>query len=104
MTASVIVTYAVKPECLEEHLGLIGAVFASLDREAVAGVDYQVHRGADCSFAHVATFAEDGVNPLPALAAFQDFTRDLSARVVAPPSSWSAAVAASYTAPSRLRG
>ena len=87
MGASVVVTYSVKPESLAEHVRLIAAVFDQLATEGIASVDYQVLRLDDgVSFVHVSTaHTPDGVSPLPGLSSFQAFTRDLSARVVAPP-------------------
>jgi hypothetical protein len=97
MTSSVVVSYAVKPEALDEHVRLIGAVFAALDAGSVVGLRYEVHRADDgISFVHVATYGEDGTNPLASLAEFQEFTRDLAARVVAPPNASPSTVLASY--------
>jgi hypothetical protein len=95
--ASVVVRYSVRPEAVEEHLRLVHSVFAALASQQVAGVAYAVHRGDDgTSFVHVATFDEAGVNPLPGLPEFQDFTRDLASRVTAPPVSSAGHVLASY--------
>ena len=97
MTSSVVVSYAVKREALDEHLRLIRAVFAALDAGSVGGLSYEVHRGGDGrSFVHVATYAEEGSNPLTSLPAFQEFTRDLAARVEAPPHASPSTILASY--------
>jgi len=104
MTRSVVVSYAVKPEALDEHVRLIAGVFAALDAGSVAGLEYEVHRADDgTSFVHVATYAEDGTNPLTSLPAFQEFTRDLAARVEAPPNASPSTVVASYPAGIRQR-
>ena len=88
MSTSIVVTYSVKPEALDEHLRLIAAVFAELDTLALPTVDYEVLRLQDgVTFVHVSTStAADGANPLPGLPAFQEFSRDLSSRVETPPS------------------
>ena len=97
MTTSVVVSYSVRPEALDEHLRLVDAVFAARAAQRVPGVEYAVHRSDEGrSFVHVATFAEAGVNPLPALAEFQDFTRDLPSRVTAPPVASQGTVLATY--------
>ena len=88
MSTSIVVTYSVKPEALDEHLRLIAAVFAELDRLALATVEYEVLRLQDgVSFVHVSTSTSAaGTTPLPGLPAFQEFSRDLPSRVATPPS------------------
>jgi len=85
--SSVVVTYAVRPEALAEHLRLIAAVFDQLRAEERDDVEYQVLRLADgVSFVHVSSAeTPDGSNPLPQLSAFRDFSADLAARVATPP-------------------
>lgn len=87
MISTVVVTYTVKPETLEEHLRLIGGVFEQLRAQARSDVEYQVLRLADgVSFVHVSTAdTPDGSNPLPQLSAFREFSADLPARVATPP-------------------
>jgi len=98
MISNVVVTYAVKPEAIEEHLRLIDGVFDQLRAEARDDVDYQVLRLADgVSFIHVSCAdTADGSNPLPQLAAFRAFSADLASRVTAPPSAAAADVVAVY--------
>jgi len=98
MSASVVVTYRVRPEAIDEHLALIEGVFAQLRDEALTDVSYEVLRLADgVSFVHVSTAdTADGSNPLPALDAFRAFTADLGSRVEAPPQSSPADVVATY--------
>jgi len=96
--SNVVVTYTVKPEALDEHLRLIGAVFEQLDAEARSDVEYVVLRLADgVSFVHVSTAdTPDGSNPLPQLPAFREFSRDLPARVATPPSPSAAEIVGSH--------
>jgi len=99
MSESVVVTYSVKPDSLEDHLRLIEGVFEQLNVDQVLGVEYRVFCLADgVSFVHVATtHTADGSNPLPALAAFREFTRELSSRVTRPPTSSAARVVGSHS-------
>jgi hypothetical protein len=87
MRKSVVVTYTIRPEAYAEHVRLIEDVFAQLDAESLDTVEYQVMCLADgVSFVHVSTHdTADGQNPLPRLAAFQEFSRDIAARVATPP-------------------
>jgi hypothetical protein len=96
--SSVVVTYTIKPECLEEHVRLIEGVFDQLRSEALAGVEYKVMRLDDgVSFVHVSTAdTADGSNPLPELSAFKAFQQDLGARIMTPPNASSASVIGSY--------
>jgi len=98
MSASVVVTYRVRPEAVEEHLALVQGVFAQLRDEARTDVSYEVLRLADgVGFVHVSTaHTTDGSNPLPELAAFRAFTADLASRVEAPPLASPADVVATY--------
>jgi len=76
----VIVTYKVKPECVDEHLSLLGAVFNELVRARPPGVRYAATRASDgVGFTHIAVFEGPG-NPLTALASFQAFVRDVNRR------------------------
>jgi hypothetical protein len=98
MTAGVVVTYTLKPEAMDEHLRLIGAVFDQLREQQRTDVGYQVLRLADgVSFVHVSVSdTPDGSNPLPQLEAFQAFSADLGARVASPPAPSAADVVGSY--------
>ena len=81
----VMVRYKVKPERLEEHEGLIRAVFAELARTAPQGIRYGAYKEADgLSFVHVA-FVSAEPNPLLSLAAFREFTSRVAERCEAPP-------------------
>ena len=99
MTNNVVVTYSIKPETLGEHVRLIEGVFEQLRADHVREVEYRVLGLADgVSFVHVATtHTADGSNPLPELAAFREFTRDLSSRVTGPPNSGAARVVGSHS-------
>jgi hypothetical protein len=87
VNASVVVTYTVRPETVDEHRALIAGVFDELAAGALPDVDYAVYQQADgVSFVHVATsWAVDGAIDLPKLASFQAFSETLAARVTGPP-------------------
>jgi hypothetical protein len=95
---SVVVSYTIKPECLEEHVQLIEGVFDQLRTEAPATVEYKVMRLDDgVSFVHVSTAdTPDGANPLPELAAFKAFQQDLGARLATPPNASGASAVGNY--------
>lgn len=101
MITSVVVSYQIRPEARDEHLRLIEAVFEQLRADKPAGVlDYQVRCLDDgVSFVHVSTAdTPDGSNPLPTLAAFQAFGRDIGERVATAPNPRAASVIGSYYA------
>jgi hypothetical protein len=77
-----------------EFLGLGPAT-----RPAAANIEYKVMRLDDgVSFVHVSTAdTADGSNPLPALAAFREFSKDAGARVATPPHPTAADIVGSYT-------
>ena len=105
MITSVVVTYQVRPDAVAEHVRLIEAVFEQLRAERPAGVlDYQVRCLEDgVSFVHVSTAdTPDGSNPLPNLAAFQEFGRDSGARVATTPVPTPATVIGYYYAAAQL--
>jgi hypothetical protein len=95
---TVVVTYQVRPEAKEEHVALIQAVFEQLSSEGPGDVSYEVICLADgVSFIHVSTAeTDDGTNPLVAMSAFQDFSRDVTERTVQPPVASSADLLGSY--------
>jgi hypothetical protein len=94
----VVVTYAIRPECRDEHVSLIEGVFAQLHAETPETVDYQVLCREDgVSFVHLSSHdTEDGSNPIPNLAAFAEFQRDIASRLTGPPQSSEATVIAEY--------
>jgi hypothetical protein len=96
--SSVVVSYTVKPEAIDEHLQLIRGVFAQLDADAPAHLEYKVMQLADgVSFVHVSTAdTADGSNPLPELAAFKAFAEDLGSRVATAPAPSAATIVGSY--------
>ena len=65
MISSVVVTYRVRPEAVEEHVRLIEAVFDQLRAEQPVNIEYKVVRLDDgVSFVHVSTGdTPDGSNP-----------------------------------------
>jgi hypothetical protein len=98
MITSVVVSYAVKPEALDEHVRLIEGVFDQLRDEQPANLEYKVLRLEDgVSFVHVSTAqTPEGANPLPGMSAFQEFGRDLASRVATQPAPSAAQVVGSY--------
>ncbi len=104
MITSVVVSYQVRPEAVAEHVRLIEGVFAQLHAERPGNVEYKVVRLADgVSFVHVSSAdTPDGSNPLPEMAAFQEFGRDSAARVATPPAPAAADIIGSYVPPAGL--
>ncbi len=98
MISSVVVSYMVRPEAVAEHVRLIEAVFAQLRAEQPGNLEYKVMRLEDgVSFVHVSTAdTPDGSNPIPRLAAFQQFGQDVAARVATPPTPRAADIIGSY--------
>jgi hypothetical protein len=98
MISSVVVSYQVKPEAVEEHLRLIEAVFTQLHAQRPDNVEYKVMRLADgVSFVHVSTAdTPDGSNPLTRLDAFRAFGENVSDRVATPPTPVPAEVVGVY--------
>ncbi|BEP16624.1 hypothetical protein acdb102_49350 [Acidothermaceae bacterium B102] len=98
MSASVVVTYTLKPEAYEEHVGLIRRVFDQLAAEGPTSLDYQVMCLADgVSFVHFSTHdTDDGVSPLTQLGAFREFGRELADRVATPPNPSAATIIGAY--------
>jgi hypothetical protein len=95
---NVVVTYAVHPEAKAEHVRLIEAVFAQLRADLPDNIDYQVMCLADgVTFVHMSTAdTPDGSNPIPELAAFKAFSRDIADRVTAMPTPAAGEVVGSY--------
>jgi hypothetical protein len=102
MRTSVVVTYRLRPEAMDEHLALVAGVLDQLRGEARTDVSYEVLRLADgVSFVHISTAdTPDGSNPLPGLAAFRAFAADLPSRLEGPPVSTAAEVIGTYSAAS----
>ena len=98
MITNVVVSYQVRPEAVAEHIRLIEAVFGQLRAERPGNVEYKVVRLDDgVSFVHVSSAdTPDGSNPLPQLAAFKEFGRDVASRVATPPVPTAADIIGSY--------
>ncbi len=96
--SNVVVRYKVKPERVEENQHLIASVFAELAETAPEGLRYASLRLEDeVSFLHVAAIeTEDGSNPLGAIQAFAEFTRDIAERCDEPPTAQAAQLIGSY--------
>jgi hypothetical protein len=69
-----------------------------LQAERPGNIEYKVVRLDDgVSFVHVSTAdTPDGSNPLPELAAFKEFGRDVAARVATTPTPTAADIVGSY--------
>ncbi len=98
MITNVVVSYQVRPETVDEHVRLIEGVFAQLRAEQRDDVEYKVLRMADgVSFVHISTAdTTDGSNPLPELAAFREFAKDIASRAVTMPDAKPADLIDSY--------
>ena len=94
----VVVRYKVKPERVEENQRLIERVYAELAERDPGGLRYATFRLEDgVTFLHVASVdADDGSNPLRAISAFADFTRDIAERCDEPPVAQDAQLLGSY--------
>src|SRR5262249_9728397 len=76
----VIARYKVKPDRAEENLELVRAVYDELERTKPAGLRYATFLLDDgVSFVHIAR-ADADPNPLPQVAAFQEFQREIADR------------------------
>src|SRR5262249_20370306 len=76
----VIARYKVKPDRAEENLELVRAVYDELERTKPAGLRYATFLLDDgVSFVHIAR-ADADPNPLPKVAAFQEFQREIADR------------------------
>ena len=83
----VMVRYKTKPERAAENEDFIKKVFAALDRDKPAGIQYSSYKLADgVSFVHVASYdMEDGRNPLTSIPEFKAFTAGVKDRCEEPP-------------------
>ncbi len=94
----VVVRYKVKSGRAEENENLIKAVFAELAESSTEGIRYSSYKLEDgLTFVHHAVVSTpDGTNPLPQLAAFKAFVRDLKDRCDEPPLAMDASEIGSY--------
>lgn len=98
MTSTIVVTYTLKPEAMDEHVALIDGVFAELAASARTDVSYQVLRLSDgISFIHISTSdTPNGANPLTELASFKAFSTGLPQRVATKPAPAPADIIGAY--------
>lgn len=90
------VRYRVRPECSDENVQLITAVFEALAVHRPAGFRYESYRLTDgVTFVHVAQIDEEP-NPLASLAAFSEFQRGLGERCEQLPEASAATLIGSY--------
>jgi hypothetical protein len=83
--SKVMVRYRVKAGREAENEALVQAVYAELDQIGPEGFRYATFRFDERSFVHIAFTDGDARAPLPQLAAFQAFTRDIAERCDEPP-------------------
>ncbi|HEY0474569.1 MAG TPA: hypothetical protein VGD34_23015 [Kribbella sp.] len=92
--STAVIRYQTKPEAADENQRLIEGVFAELALKAPAGVRYTSVRMADgVTFLHLVI--GEGITDLPA---FEEFQRDLGARLMGPPERTEGTVVGTYTA------
>ena len=98
MSEAFVVRYRTTAETAKENQRLVTAVYAELAELAPEGLQYATYRLADgVTFVHVASGTRD---VLSEVAAFQEFQRDLGARLDGgPPDASVAAVVGRYVAP-----
>ena len=81
----VMVRYKVKPDRVAENERLVRAVYEELRGSSPEGLQYATFKLDDgVSFMHLAS-TEEGQNPLPDVAAFKEFQRDIKDRCEEPP-------------------
>jgi Antibiotic biosynthesis monooxygenase len=81
----VIVRYRVKPDQVERNEELVRAVYEELHRADPPGLRYATFKLEDgVTFVHLAEW-EKGESPLPTVAAFQEFNRNITDRCDEPP-------------------
>jgi hypothetical protein len=95
MTRIRVVRYTTIPDARDTNAQLVSAVYSSLEEVQPDGLRYATLLLADDCFIHLALLDGDD-NPLLRLPAFEEFQRDLAARVIAPPDARSATVVGSY--------
>jgi len=85
--STTIVRYELDPTRLDEHLGLIDAVFEGLASINSPGIHYEVCRSSEgMHFTHIATFdSPDDQQAFGSNQAFHAFTADIADRCVVPP-------------------
>ena len=81
----VMVRYRVKAGREAENEALVRAVYEELAGMEPEGFRYATFRFDERSFVHFALIEGEGPGPLPGLAAFQAFTRDVGERCDEPP-------------------
>lgn len=84
---SVMVTYKVKPDRVEENEELVRNVYAGLDEVGAPGVHYGTFKKEDGqTFVHMAFFSSpENQAVLSNLSAFQEFQKDIADRCEIPP-------------------
>jgi hypothetical protein len=84
--SKVMVRYKVKPECEQENVELVRAVYEELKRTSPENLQYATFQLPDgVSFVHIASSDTEGANPLLEVKAFREFQKNVSERCVEPP-------------------
>jgi len=95
--STVIVRYRTHPDSADTNQHLIEQVFAELAEKQPDGLRYASFRLADgVTFVHLAS-TEGDKSPLDDVAAFQEFQRDVKARLEAPPEFQEATLIGEYS-------
>jgi hypothetical protein len=96
MSALHVIQYGIRPEAAAENSRLVTSVYEELAVRRPESFRYATLLVGGHTFLHLALTEGDAPSPLPALPAFQDFQRDLGARVSARPVREDAVVVGSY--------
>src|SRR5262245_29117756 len=91
-----VVRYKTKPEMSDANAQLIQEVFKELTATAPPGVRYLALRLQDGSFLHLSALEGEAPNPIPQLAAFRLFQRDIKDRCLEPPQAREATIIGNY--------
>ena len=91
-----VVRYKTKPEMSDANAQLIQEVFKELTAAAPPGVRYLALRLQDGSFLHLSVLEGEAPSPIPQLAAFRLFQRDIKDRCLEPPLASEATIVGNY--------
>jgi hypothetical protein len=92
-----LIRYRTRPDTADRNTELVGKIFQELSAKAPEGVRYLSLRLDDDTFVHfVEIDADNGVNPLSKLEAFQIFQRGIRERCVEPPRASAITIVGNY--------
>lgn len=96
MSKTVVIRYETKPEAADENQRVVEQVFAELAETQPEGLHYATFRLDDgVTFVHIVK-TEGDADPLPQLAAFQEFQKGLGERLAGRPVRGAANVVGTY--------